>query len=260
VRTIDATTATWLRESRAAAGRSRLVCFPHAGAGAAAYHGWAELLAPEVRVSVVQLPGREDRIREPRYDSVGPLLDDLLPVLAALDEPFAFFGHSMGALVAYEATRRLRDLALPQPTHLFVSGRQAPHVPDRDAHIARLPSEEFLRAVQTLNGFPAEVLADRELARLVEPTLRADFALCEGYRFTPGEPLDRPISAFGGTGDDVGRDDLDRWRSLTRCRFELRMLPGDHFFVAAQRHRVTAAILADLRENAAVGADGETAG
>lgn len=244
---MTATEGLWLREMPAAAGRLRLFCFPHAGAGTSAYEGWAERLAPAVRVSAVRLPGRENRIREPRYRRVEPLLDALLPALeSAVDGPFAFFGHSMGALIAFEAARQLHTGSAARPVHLFLSGLGAPQVPDRRVHIARLPEDDFVSAVQRLNGFPATVAQDPELMRLFAPALRDDIGLCESYVHAPGPPLECPISVFGGTQDDVWQSDLTQWRVQTSATFRMRMLPGDHLFVMAQRERVVQAILEDL--------------
>lgn len=242
-----ATEQDWLREIRGSTGPLRLVCFPHAGAGPAAYRQWARPLAPAVRVTAVQLPAREERIDEPGYRRMGPLLDDLVPVLArALVEPFAFFGHSMGALVAYEVTRRLRAMSGPQPVHLFVSGRAAPQTPERRAPVAGLADGDFAAAVLRYNGIPAQVAAEESLMRLLLPTLRADFELCETYRHAPGPPLECPLSAFGGLADDVWRSELVPWQERTSGRFRLRMLPGDHFFVATARDQVIRAVLDDL--------------
>ncbi|MEV4224411.1 alpha/beta fold hydrolase [Nonomuraea sp. NPDC049725] len=244
---MSVSTRGWLREPAASSGRLRLVCFPHAGAGASAYSGWAQLLAPAVRVVSVQLPGREERIKEPRHERLEPLLDALLPELRQEPEvPFAFLGHSMGALIAYEATRRLAEAGAALPVRLFVSGHGAPHLPYRNPHISRLPGEQFLAAVRALNGFPAEVLREPALAALVAPTLRSDFSVCENYRHRPGEPLGCPISVFGGTTDDVWQGDLAQWRSLTSRDFRLRMFSGDHFFIHAERERVIHAIAEDL--------------
>jgi medium-chain acyl-[acyl-carrier-protein] hydrolase len=244
---MTATEEVWLREMPGSAGRLRLVCFPHAGAGTSAYRGWAERLAPAVRVSAVRLPGREDRIREPRYRRIEPLLDALLPVLeGALRGPFAFFGHSMGALIAYEAARRLRTGSAARPVHLFLSGLAAPQMPDRRVHIARLPEDDFISAVRRLNGFPASVARNPDLMRLFAPALRDDIGLCESHVHAPGPPLGCPISVFGGTQDDIWQSDLKQWRVQTSATFRMRMLPGDHLFVIAQRERVTQAILEDL--------------
>jgi medium-chain acyl-[acyl-carrier-protein] hydrolase len=238
----------WLRERPGSPGRVRLVCFPHAGAGASAYLRWHEPLAPDLQVVAVQLPGREDRIREPGFRRLGPLVDALVPALdGALRGPFAFFGHSMGALIAYEVARRLAALGRPGPLHLFVSGRAAPGARRRDMPIARLPDEDLRAALRRLNGLPAQVAREPELMALVTATLRADLELVENHTHAPGPRLRIPVTAFGGADDDVWRSDLSRWRDTTEAEFRMRVFPGGHFFVVAQRHRVLDAIRSDLQ-------------
>lgn len=242
----------WLRQARGAIGDLDLVCFPHAGAGAAAYRQWQVLFTPRVRILAVQLPGRENRMDEAGFDRAGPLLDELVPALCAeLTGPFAFFGHSMGAMLAFEAARRLRDQGRPGPTHLFVSGRYAPQIPEPDPPIGHLPTEEFLRAVHDLNGLPHEVLANADLMRLVEPALRADFLICERYRYRDAPPLDCPVSVLGGIGDAIPVGALAAWQAQTTAGFRLRLLPGDHFFLHSAPDQVARVVLDDLGDPAA---------
>jgi medium-chain acyl-[acyl-carrier-protein] hydrolase len=230
--------------------RLRLFCFPYAGGGASAYRGWAPALPPDVEVCPVQLPGRESRLREPPFDRPEPLVLALADALQPhLGLPFAFFGHSMGAMLSFELARELRRRGRPLPLHLFVSGRRAPQVPAREEDIHDLPEPEFVAKLRELNGTPEEVLQHAELMRLLIPVLRADFALNETYVFRPEEPLDLGISAFGGLGDaEVNREDVEGWREHVRGSFRLRMLPGDHFFLHSARDLVTESVARDLAE------------
>lgn len=228
--------------------RLRLFCFPYAGGGASAYRGWAAALPADVEVCPVQLPGRESRLREPAFDRPEPLVAALADALQPhIDLPFAFFGHSMGALLSFEITRELRRRGGPLPLHLFLSGRRAPQVAAREEDIHDLPEAEFVAKLRELNGTPEEVLQHSELMRLLVPVLRADFAVNETYVYRPGEPLDMGVSAFGGLGDaEVTRDDLAGWREQTRGAFRLRMLPGDHFFLHSARDLLTESVARDL--------------
>lgn len=230
--------------------RLRLFCFPYAGGGASVYRGWAGSLPSDVEVCPVQLPGRESRLREAPFTHLEPLVAALLEILPAYFElPFAFFGHSMGAMIGFELARALRRRGGPSPLHLFVSGRRAPNLPAREEPIHDLPEPEFIIKLRELNGTPEEVLQHAELMRLLLPILRADFAVNENYAFREEEPLDFGISAFGGLGDEeVTKDDLDLWRLQTRGRFRLRMLPGDHFFVHSARDLITESLSRDLAE------------
>jgi medium-chain acyl-[acyl-carrier-protein] hydrolase len=203
-----------------------------------------------VEVCPVQLPGRETRFREPAFTELAPLVEALAGSLRPyLDRPFAFFGHSMGALLAFELARRLQRDHGPQPVRLVVSGCGAPQTRTSHTAIHALPAAEFREELRRLNGTPAAVLDNDELMDLVLPTLRADFSLCETYAHAAGPPLACPITALGGLGDDtVSRQELDAWREQTTGPFRLRMLPGDHFFLNSARPLLLQALIQDLFE------------
>ncbi|HEX2164950.1 MAG TPA: thioesterase domain-containing protein [Thermoanaerobaculia bacterium] len=214
--------------------RLRLFCFPYAGGGASAYRGWGEELPETVEVCPVQPPGREGRIRQSPLSDLDELLAALDAGLSAeLDElPHAFFGHSLGAIVAFELARRRRARGAAPPVHLLVSAHAAPAIPPDDEPLHDLPSDRFRERLRGLNGTPAEVLDHPELMELVEPLLRADFRLNETYRYLPGAPLDCPLTAFCGFRDhEVPRPKMEPWADVTTGRFRLHMLPGDHFFL-----------------------------
>jgi medium-chain acyl-[acyl-carrier-protein] hydrolase len=205
-----------------------------------------------VEVLPVQLPGREARFREPAFTRLAPLVEALAGALRPyLDRPFAFFGHSMGALVAFELARRLRRGTGLQPVCLFASGCGAPQARDTETPIHTLPAAEFREELRRLDGTPREVLDNEELMDLLLPTLRADFALCETYTYTAGPPLDCPLNALGGLGDDtVSRRELAAWREQTTGPFRLRMLPGNHFFLHAAQRPLLQALTQELLEEA----------
>src|SRR5262249_4812265 len=157
--------------------------------------------------------------------------------------------HSMGAAIAFELARELRQRGRPQPLHLFVSGRRAPHLPAREEPIHALPEAEFMAKLRELNGTPEEVLQHEELMKLLLPILRADVGVNENYEYTEGEPVQAGISAFGGIGDeDVLREDVEGWRQHTAGRFRARMFPGDHFFIHGNKDLVLEAVARDLAE------------
>lgn len=169
---------------------------------------------------------------EPPFTELDSLVRAVgLAIAPHLDRPFAFFGHSMGALIGFKLARQLRRHCGLQPVHLFVSGRCSPQSV-KDTPAADLPDAEFLETLRRFNGTPSEVLENSELMELVLPALRADFAVCESYTYTPGQPLDCPITAFGGLEDEsVSRDCIEGWREHTSGPFVARMFPGDHFFL-----------------------------
>jgi medium-chain acyl-[acyl-carrier-protein] hydrolase len=213
--------------------RLRLFCLPYAGGGASLFRAWAKQFAADVEVCPVQLPGRESRLFETRYRRIGPLVQALVFELGnEFVRPFALFGHSLGALVAYELARWSQSTGASGLAALYVSGHRAPHLPNRHPMIHTLPDDQFVRELRRLDGTPAEVLEDEELRELMLPLLRADFALAETYEHEPGELLDCPVKAFGGRGDwVVAEDEIVAWRACTRGPFSHRMLPGGHFLV-----------------------------
>jgi medium-chain acyl-[acyl-carrier-protein] hydrolase len=212
--------------------RLRLFCFPYAGSGAAMFRTWSDGLPADVEVCPVQFPGRGTRLMETPLTQLSPLVEALAKALVPLlDKPFAFFGHSLGALVGFELARQLRRQSGVQPVRLFVSADRAPQIPHRDRPLHALPDGEFLVELRRLNGSPGKVLEDGELMQIMLPILRADFAVYETYVYATEPPLNCPISTFGGLQDHrVSRGDLDAWRAQTSVSFSLRMFPGDHFF------------------------------
>jgi medium-chain acyl-[acyl-carrier-protein] hydrolase len=232
------TTATasdsWItRRKPSPQARLRLFCFPYAGGGVSIFRAWSDGLPADVEVCPVQLPGRGTRLMEPPFTRLSPLIEALTQALfPLLDKPFAFFGHSLGALVSFELARQLRRQYAVQPVRLFISADRAPQIPNRDPPIHSLSEGEFLVELRRLNGTPREVLEDEELRQIMLPLLRADFAVYETYGYRTEPPLNCPISAFGGLQDHrVNRGDLEAWRDQTSVSFSLRMFPGDHFFL-----------------------------
>lgn len=226
----------------------RLLCFPYAGGTAAGFHGWSAKLPPTIEMCAVQLPGRANRLAETpfvRLPAIVSALEDALSPL--LDRPFAFFGHSMGALLAFELARQLRKSRGLEPIHLFVSAAGAPGIARREPAIHDLSESEFRRALRHFDGTSAEVLGTADLMALVLPAVRADFAVCESYRYRKGPKLTCPVTAFGGSHDRrVLRADLDAWALETHGPFTLHMVPGGHHFLHDQEDRLLRAILPAL--------------
>jgi surfactin synthase thioesterase subunit len=211
----------------------RLFCFPFAGGGVAAFRTWADELPEFVDVCSVELPGRDRLILEPPIESLALLLERLVGAVSHwIDLPYVMFGHSMGALLAFELVRRLTSAGKRPPTVLFVSAHRAPHLPDTREMIHDLPRAKFIAALRELEGTPPDVLNNKELIDIYLPALKADFTLAETYTYTPGHPLDCPILAFGGRDDfQVTEAEIAAWREQTTGDFQLRMLKGNHFFL-----------------------------
>ncbi len=243
---------TWLQVfTPRPAAELRLFCLPYAGGGAGVYRHWGEQLPAAVELGAVRLPGREGRFGEPplrRLDRLIELLvDELLPLM---DRRFALFGHSLGALVAFELARALRRGGHRMPAHLFVSGRRAPQLasardPGRPVHL--LPDAELLAELGKLEGAPPRVAGAPELLELMLPTVRADFEMGETYRFAAEAPLALPITGFGGEQDgDVSADSVAAWQAQTTGRFAMHLVPGGHFFLHDRRDAVLEPVAAEL--------------
>lgn len=230
--------------------RLRLFCFPYAGAGASAYRSWAQDLPAEVELCAVQYPGRETRVREPAHERIEPFVEEAMRgLLPWLDRPFCFFGHSMGALVAFELARRLASRQSRAPLHFFASGHRAPPLAHLNKLRHDLPEDEFRRQMQSLDGTPQAALESPELMDFIVPIVRADCAVCDSYRHVDPTPLPCPITVFGGADDVEARgEDIEAWRDFTRSGFSVRIFPGGHFFLQAERAQVLAAVSARLRE------------
>lgn len=226
----------------------RLFCLPYAGSGAAVYRPWQAALPPQLELCLVQLPGRETRLREQPFTRIEPLLEELAPAVESrLDKPYILFGHSMGALVAFELARALRRRGAPAPLALVVSGRRSPELPDPNPPLHNLPEAAFIRAIiQRYNGIPKVLLDDPELLRVFLPTLRADLEVIETYRYAPDAAFEYPIVVYGGQSDpQASLAELHAWQTHTSQALTVKQFPGEHFYLQEQRAALIQAIVAN---------------
>ncbi len=213
--------------------RARLFCLPHAGGGAAAFHSWNDALPAFVQICSVLLPGREARFSEPLYHQMDSLVDAMDRELRPwLDIPYAVFGHSMGALLAFEWVRKLQRDGHSMPAWLFLSGRRAPDLPGNTNLMHQLSDSEFvLELTRLYNGIPQEFLENAAFMEDFLPILRADVSVVESYCFREDQPLDCPITVFSGVDDtSVTWDQMLGWKRQTRRRFGMQIIPGGHFY------------------------------
>ncbi|GAB3109634.1 alpha/beta fold hydrolase [Streptomyces calidiresistens] len=229
----------------------RLFCFPYAGGGGSVFRTWGRSLPAGTEVWTASLPGRESRLAEPPLRRMEPLIEQLHEAITPhLDLPYVFFGHSMGALIAFELTRRLRRAGDPPPDRLVLAAFRAPHLPNPNIRIHHLP-DEVLKTVLLKEGTSRQVLESEELMRALLPTLRADLELCDTYRFRDDLPLPMPLTVLGGDRDvRVGREDLRGWRAQAAGPFRLAMLPGPHFFIHSSPDLLRAEVARELAATA----------
>ncbi len=228
-----------------------LYCFPHAGSGASYYHFLARALRESpVEVQILQYPGRELRMKEAPIGEMPEMVATLLAGLSGgMQEgiPFSFFGHSMGALIAYELSHALVQRGAKLPETLFLSGRQAPHIPVQELPVDTLSDADFLDAVgRRYNAIPQQILDHPELLELILPSLRADFGLMQRYRFQTRPPLPIPLVLINGTRDPwVEEQALDAWSQHSTLPIQKHRLEGDHFYLQPNAHELQHHILSN---------------
>ncbi|HEV2636711.1 MAG TPA: alpha/beta fold hydrolase [Actinocrinis sp.] len=230
----------WIRRyHQPPAGSPRLVCFPHAGGSASYYFPWSRTLAAEVEVLALQYPGRQDRMLDESAATIGELADGAYAALRArgvLDpvdgSPVSLFGHSMGAIVAFEITRRMQRDGLPAPARVFLSGRRAPDIYRATTPIHTLDDAGLVAEMKRVGGTHQDVLDNPDLQQLFLPTIRADYRAIETYRYEPGPPMQGPVTALTGDGDTaVTPDEAAAWERFTTGPFDLRVFRGGHFYL-----------------------------
>lgn len=236
----------WLVRQLVHAPRMRLFCFSYAGGSAANYYSWQAGLDPSIEICAVQLPGRGARFGEPPLRSLEQAVQALSQVIAGLDDlPFAFFGHSLGGLLAFELARYCQRHGRVMPERLIVSGTVAPRGRRLARNLHELSDADLIAALRQYNGVPTAVLDEPELMALMLPTVRADFAMVAGYSYHSEARMDLPICVFGGDRDPhVPFQDLALWQEETNDTIGLYAFAGDHFFIQSARD----AVLARLRE------------
>jgi medium-chain acyl-[acyl-carrier-protein] hydrolase len=232
----------------------RMFCFPYAGLGTSVFRTWPAAFPPHVELVLMQPPGREGRWGEKPFQNAADLAAAATQaVLPHLSMPFVFFGHSLGAMVAFEVSRRLRAAGRPLPRRLFASGHRGPQLPHLHPLLHGLPDKEFIdRICREYGGIPQAVLDNADLVELMLPCLRADFTVFETYRYVDEAPLPFPITAFGGTRDRrITEQEIGGWRQQTAAGFRQEMFDGDHFFLQKRRDQLLASIIRDLDTTAA---------
>lgn len=229
----------WIHTRPQADARLRLFCLPFAGGSAGSFIPWQSKLAPKIQLCAIQLPGRGARFGEPPISDFDALIAHLGQVVAdCSDLPYAFFGHSLGGLLAYELCHRCEQLGLDPPRHLFVSASSAPRRRTAGQRFELMSDQQLRAKLHDYEGTPPEVLADDELMALLLPAIRADFALLRQYRYRVRPKFSVPLSVLAGRQDHHISASLDDWRLETSGPFRLHWFEGGHFFLFQEQATV----------------------
>jgi len=236
----------------------QLLCLPFAGAGASFFHPWREIEVDGITLHPVQLPGRERRIAEPPYTDVHRAADGLLPDIARLPlgpGPLAVFGHSLGAVLAFELVRRLEARGTPV-AHLFVSGSPDPWSA-REQRAGGLDDERFLARVEEFAGYRHPVFDHPEMRQLLLPTLRADVEMHEAYRPRSGAPVEAPVTVLHAASDElVSAAAAAGWQAATTAAFAMVELPGSHMYLTESAAAVMSVIARSINAGPVTAAAG----
>lgn len=210
-----------------------LFCFPYAGGSSMMYFRWRNQLSEFIEVHPIELAGRGRRMNEPFYNSIDEAVEDAylsIPV-HLISEPFAFFGYSMGSLIAYELAHYIREKHDRELKHLFVGARRAPHLNEKLKRISELSDRTFLEEMIKLGGMSEEVLENQELLDVFLPLIRADMRLVENYEWKTRDLLHTDITVLAGNQDVIAVDQMEAWKETTSGACQLSVYEGDHFFI-----------------------------
>jgi len=209
-----------------------LICFPFAGGSKYSYNNYIKLADKNLQLIPIDYPGRGFRFKEALITNVKPLIEDCFDKIKGhLHEPYAIYGHSMGSIVSYLVTKRIIAEGLPQPKHLFLSGRGGPSVAYTEPPRYLLPSDKFRAQLKEMGGSPDEVLNDEDLMCFFEPILRADFEALENYKYEHTQPFDIPVTVMIGEQERVTLEQAFTWQNETTQKIDIRRFPGRHFFI-----------------------------
>lgn len=212
--------------------RVNLICIPFAGASIYSFRDITKSIADFINVIPVELPGRGKRISERLQSDIYKIVDDIfLRIKLHINTPYAFYGHSLGALLGFLLVKRVLNEKLPQPLHLFCSGRGGPSVENKDKHIYALPKKEFIEKLHEYEGSPKEILNDEGIMEFFEPVLRADFKVVSTYSYKKDTPFDIPITVMFGTNENITYEEAMKWQDETSKKISVRQFSGGHFFI-----------------------------
>jgi medium-chain acyl-[acyl-carrier-protein] hydrolase len=228
----------------------RLFCFPFGGGGASMYHDWSRVMGDKIEVCALQLPGRETRYGEPMGKNIEDVVQSIVAALQDYqDLPYAFFGYSLGSLLAFEVSRELRRQNLQVPLHLYIAALGAPHLPPPHPPISYLDNEAFVKKVEYYYQPQGEAWENRELREFLLPVLRGDIALYESYSYQESGPLTCPIDVFAGDSDRATPEESTRyWSTQSEGETVHHLFPGGHFFIDGSLDEIRNLVLDSLNQ------------
>ena len=245
----------WFVSLKKKAGNAmQLICFHYAGGGAYSYCQLSGDIIDNCDVISMQLPGRDNRFQEDFASNMEEVIEELSSNIESFcDKPFVFFGHSLGALIAFELARELQKKNITNLKHLIVSGCDAPQIPLKRKKLYDLSDDDLIEEIQKFNGMPKEILAERELLTdVILPIIRGDFTISDLYKYQQGKKLLCPITAIGGEKDSTfDPEDLLKWNEQSDV-FKFKYFPGDHFFINSSRNEVAKYINGILSDESAI--------
>lgn len=212
-----------------------LFCFPYAGGNASIYDKWPAFFPPKIKVHSIEYPGRGGKSREKLIPNLNSLLENLekeIVLKLPREIPFAFFGHSLGAIIAFELALLFKDKYDLKPIALFLSGSPSPEIVSSFPSMVSMSDQEFIEAIQELNGTPTTLIQTEEFKNFFLPILRNDFSLLDGYSKQRLQTLTTPLILFGGKKDTKAPlVDIEKWKGWTQLETTLHEIEGDHFFI-----------------------------
>ncbi len=218
--------------TRSATPKITLFCLPFSGGNTYSYRKFEEHKAEFVHVVAIDLPGHGKRFGQPLLTNIYDMADDVyLQIQNKLNEPYAIYGHSLGAILGYLVSHKIACSTFPMPLHLFVSGRQGPAIPSKTKDMHLLPRDEFIDRLSEYGGIPKEVEAEKDLMYLFVPIIRADFKAISEYRHENVYPLDVPITVMIGLNEDITYEEALEWQEETSLPLSVNQFPGNHFFI-----------------------------
>ncbi|MFQ3243617.1 MAG: surfactin synthase thioesterase subunit [Arenicella sp.] len=220
--------------------KARLFCFAFAGGGASVYSPWQSLLGDHIEVCPIQLPGREERIRETCLTSIDDVLDQLMPLMtSSLDKPFLVYGHSLGAHIAYAFIDRIKREFGKSPQAFLVGAQRSPDIPYPYPSVLGATQQQLHQVLSKFDGMTARVMQSEELMELMMPVIKADLQLCESLQYCGELALDGPVIAFRGTRDRaISAACMAGWSQHSKNQYQYEEVDGDHFFLKTHGNHV----------------------